>query len=199
MARKIIPEKVEEAKDRIIHAALDVIIEDGLAQCTLTKVAAKAGITKAAIYWYFAGKDEMLYHMAASFRKTFIESAKLLASQPIPLAQKLEALILSLEEDEAHKKCFLPVKVFIELYSAEHEIKETIREIYTEYIGIIEGIFTEAIRKNELKISLPAASLARMLMVVLDGCTIQDEIMDRPHIDYQEVYRLFAVFVRNLG
>ena len=195
MARKIVPEKVEEAKARIIYAALDVIIEDGLSKCTLAKVAAKAGITKAAIYWYFADKEAMLYYMASSFRKTFIESAYQIAAQAIPFKDKIKALILSLEDEDTHKKCFLPVKVFIELYSVEHEIKQIIREIYTEYIDIIEEIFADAIEKGEIKANIPTDSLANLLMAVLDGCTIQDEIKGRPHIDYQGVYQLFMAFI----
>ena len=197
MARKIIPEKVEEAKEKIIYAALNVIIEDGLTKFTLSKVAGKAGITKAAIYWYFSNKEDLLYYMASSFREAFIESAKQVAAQPISSERKIEALIMSLENDDTHKKCFLPIKIFIELYSADHEIKKIIKDIYTEYIDILQGIFEEAINKKEIKTSVSALSLAKFLMATLDGCTIQDEITESPRMDYQEVFRLFVDFFTN--
>jgi len=195
MPRKIIPEKVEEAKGKIIYAALDVIIEDGLSKFTLTKVANKAGITKAAIYWYFTSKEDLLNYMASSFRESFIESGKQVAAQPISLERKIEGIILSLENDDTQKKCFLPIKVFVELYSSDHEIKNTIKEIYTEYIGILQGIFEKALDKGEIKTSITALSLAKILMALLDGCTIQDEISGNPRTNYKEVHRLFMSFL----
>jgi len=197
MARKAIPEKVEEAKERIINAASDVIIEDGLSRFSLTKVAKKAGITKAAIYWYFPCKEELLNYMASSFRESFVGCAKQVAAQPVSLERKIEMLIMSLEDDDIHKKCFLPIKVFVELYSSDHGIKNTIKEIYSEYIGILQGIFEEAIEKGEVKTTVPASNLAKFLMAILDGCTILNEISGNPRIDYKEVHRLFWLSFAN--
>ena len=199
MPRKIIPEKVEEAKAKIISAALDVIINEGFVKFSLSKVANKAGITKAAIYWYFPSKEELLNEITNSLRTTFISCAKQVAELPISSEQKIKALITSLEDNDTHKGCFLPIKIFIELYSVDHEIKKTIKNSYTEYIEILHGIFEQAIMNGEIDSSFSALTLAKYMMAFLDGCIIQDEMSGSPHIDYKDVYIFFMSLFSKSG
>jgi len=57
---KVVPEYKEDAKRRIIEAAMDVIAERGCERMTIDDVAKKIGVTKGAVYWYFQNKDELL-------------------------------------------------------------------------------------------------------------------------------------------
>jgi AcrR family transcriptional regulator len=196
MARKIVPAKVDEAKEKIISASIDLIISEGFSKFTLSNVAAKVGITKAAIYWYFPSKEEILNVMASSLRTTFIDSAKRIAEQPISPKQKIEALILSLEKSATHKKCFLLIKVFLELYSTDNGIKNIIQKGYKEYLEIIRSIFVEAMENNELRTTISEATLAKLFCAALDGCVIQDELMGGPRLNYKEVRDFYlSVFV----
>jgi AcrR family transcriptional regulator len=58
---KVIPEYKEEAKERIIQAALQVFTEKGYHEATMEDVAQKVGVSRGAIYLYFKNKDEILY------------------------------------------------------------------------------------------------------------------------------------------
>ena len=190
MARKMIPEKVEEAKEKIISATMDLIIKDGFSRLTLAKVAKKAGITKAAIYWYFSSKEALLNVMAASLRTTFIDSAKQMALQPIPPLQKIEALFDALENSEIHKKCLLLIKVFLELYSTDDKTKSVIQDGYKEYIKIIQGIFDEAIKAKKINTAISSIALSRIFMAALDGCTIHNEMFGNQWINFREIKHL---------
>lgn len=48
-------------RDRLSAAAADACVEVGFDAVTLADVAARAGVTPAAVYNHFAGKDELLY------------------------------------------------------------------------------------------------------------------------------------------
>ena len=194
MARKIIPEKVAETKKKIISAALDLIIDDGFSKLTLSNVANKIEMTKAAIYWYYKSKEELLNAMASSLRTAFIDSAKLLALQPISPKYKIKSLIMSLENNDTHTKCFLLIKVFLELNSADNKIKKIIQEGYWEYIKIIEDIICEAIEVGEFQSTISKTTLARLFVAVLDGCIIQDEILGKNKIDCKELENFFMSF-----
>ena len=56
---KVVPEYKEDAKRRIVEAAMDVIAEHGCDGMTIDDVAKKIGVTKGAVYWYFASKEEL--------------------------------------------------------------------------------------------------------------------------------------------
>ena len=193
MARKVVPEKVEEAKEKIISATMDLIIQDGFSKLTLANVAKKAGITKAAIYWYFSSKEELLNAMVFSLRATFIDSTKQMALQPIPAKQKVEAFFGALENNEVHRKCLLLVKVFLELCSTSDETKTIIQAGYKEYIEIIQGIFDEAIMAREIKFEISSTTLSKILIAALDGCTIHNEMFGGQWIDFKEVQKLFSL------
>jgi AcrR family transcriptional regulator len=57
---KVVPAYKEEAKERIIQAALQVYAEKGPYDATMEDVAKKLGVTKGALYLYFKSKDELL-------------------------------------------------------------------------------------------------------------------------------------------
>jgi len=60
---KVVPQYKEEAKERIIQAALDVYAEKGPYEATMDDVAKKLGVSKGALYLYFKSKDELLYEI----------------------------------------------------------------------------------------------------------------------------------------
>jgi len=191
MARKVVPEKVEEAREKIISATMDLIIEDGFSKLNLSNVASKVGITKAAIYWYFSSKEELVHVVASSYRTKFIDSAKQIASLNISPKQKIEAYLNALEHDEARQKCFLLIKVFLEVYATNDEIMAMIQAGYKEYMEIVQEIFDEAIRIGEIQTELSSQTLAKLLAAILDGCTIHNEMLGGNWLDFGEVKRFY--------
>jgi len=195
MARKIIPEKVEEAKEKIIYATMDLIIQDGFSKLSLSNVAKKVGITKAAIYWYFSSKEELINIMASSLKATFIDSTKQIALQSVSPKQKIKAFFNALKNDEMHKKCILLIKVFLELYSTDDETKATIQNGYKEYIGIVQKIFDEAIKAGEIKIKMPSLVLSKLLVAAIDGCIVHNEMFGANWIDFENVRSFYMSLV----
>ncbi len=56
---RVVPEYKEEARTRILTAANHVFGEKGYRQATMDDVAKKLGVSKGALYLYFAGKEEL--------------------------------------------------------------------------------------------------------------------------------------------
>ena len=75
---KVVPEYKEDAKRRIIEAAMDVIAERGCDQMTIDDVAKKIGVTKGAVYWYFKSKEDLVAAVLNKFQsdieRTIFES-----------------------------------------------------------------------------------------------------------------------------
>src|SRR5713226_916383 len=56
---RVVPEYKVEAKTRILEAANQVFGEKGYRQATMDDVAKKLGVSKGALYLYFASKEEL--------------------------------------------------------------------------------------------------------------------------------------------
>ena len=53
----------EQVREEILAAAREVVLSEGLAGLTLTAVARSLGLTKAALYHYFASKGELVFEL----------------------------------------------------------------------------------------------------------------------------------------
>ncbi|HZD12823.1 MAG TPA: TetR/AcrR family transcriptional regulator, partial [Candidatus Binatus sp.] len=56
---RVVPEYKEEARNRIVSIASQVFTEKGYRQSTMEDVAKKMGVSKGALYLYFASKEEL--------------------------------------------------------------------------------------------------------------------------------------------
>lgn len=59
MARKC-KEDAEKTRLAVLESALDVFCEKGYAKTTFDEIAARAGFTKGAVYWYFRNKADLI-------------------------------------------------------------------------------------------------------------------------------------------
>ncbi len=59
MARKC-KEDAEKTRQAVLESALDVFAEKGYAKATFDEIAARAGFTKGAVYWYFRNKADLV-------------------------------------------------------------------------------------------------------------------------------------------
>lgn len=84
---KVLPEYKEEAKKRIICAALEVMGKKGYTNTTMDDIAVHLGVSKGAIYQYFHSRDELL----AAFVKKMHEQNLNTAMRVFPKAAPLDA------------------------------------------------------------------------------------------------------------
>jgi AcrR family transcriptional regulator len=57
---KVVPQYTDDAKRRIVQAAMEAMAERGYDNVTVDDVARKIGVTKGAVYWYFRSKSVLL-------------------------------------------------------------------------------------------------------------------------------------------
>lgn len=83
--RRRSPTEVSEARDALLDAAYDLMLEEGYAAVTSRKVAARAGVNVGLVYYYFAHMDDLLLSLFRRGADRSLEhQAKVLASdQPL--------------------------------------------------------------------------------------------------------------------
>ena len=88
MARKC-KEDAEKTRQAVIESALDVFSEKGYAKATFDEIAARAGFTKGAVYWYFRNKADLV----AALIVEYMERKRQELAQNIPEGDTLEDLL----------------------------------------------------------------------------------------------------------
>ncbi len=88
MARKS-KEEAEKTRQAVIDAALDVFSEKGYAKATFDEIAARAGFTKGAVYWYFRNKADLVVALIGEY----MERKRLELMPSIPEGDTLDDLL----------------------------------------------------------------------------------------------------------
>ncbi|MFE0026685.1 TetR/AcrR family transcriptional regulator [Amycolatopsis sp. NPDC059021] len=90
------PGAEDEARRRIVKAAIACIDRAGLAKTSLSHVAAEAGVTRQTVYRYFAGLPEILRAVAHAGAEEFAERMRShLASFDSPVEVAVESVVFA--------------------------------------------------------------------------------------------------------
>jgi AcrR family transcriptional regulator len=86
---------MNDTRDRILAAALDLFIEQGYEKTSLREIAEQVGVTKAALYYHFASKEEIFRTLMEPFSAVQGQALELLRSHPTleEWGKGLEALV----------------------------------------------------------------------------------------------------------
>ena len=71
MARQVV--RRDQAKRRLLDAALDVFGEKGFSESSLEEVAQRAGVSRGLIYHHFGSKDSLLLELHHELHRTLLE------------------------------------------------------------------------------------------------------------------------------
>jgi|GEM_PF-238534 len=94
-------------RDRILDVALDLFIEKGFDKTSLREIAERLGFSKAALYYHFASKDDILMALHLRLHDLGAVAIERLGSQPAGI-DSWRALLTSLVDDMmANRKIFV--------------------------------------------------------------------------------------------
>jgi AcrR family transcriptional regulator len=132
-----VPTTAEEAneapqastRERILDAALDLFIEKGFDGASLREIAEQLGFTKAALYYHFASKDDILMALHMRFHEFGREALSQMGDEPVTLATWATLMGQLVDQMLAQRKIFLMhernqaalEKLHSEQHDAEHD------------------------------------------------------------------------------
>lgn len=77
-----VSESVGDTRDRILDIALDLFIEQGFDKTSLRQIAERLGYSKAAVYYHFASKNDILYALHMRVHALGRDALSRLGEQP---------------------------------------------------------------------------------------------------------------------
>jgi AcrR family transcriptional regulator len=132
---------VPSTRDRILDAALDLFIDQGFDGTSLREIAERLGITKAALYYHFESKDDILMALHMRLHALGRDTFSKLGDGPVTLEQWRATIDEVLDTLPAQRKVFLlhernqaaMEKLHREAHSAEHmDMQEQFRKVLAD-------------------------------------------------------------------
>ncbi len=162
----------EDTRHRILSAARRVFAAKGYAGASLDEVAADAGLTKGAIYWYFASKSEVLLTLMEESRKRqthtlpatirrWTEADDQAAAFTAVLKEQME---LCLRHQEWPR---LLVEFLAE--SRDPQVRERFQALTRKRMEIIAEVIAQAQQRQLLRTDVDPFVVAVLLTNLLDG------------------------------
>ena len=150
-----------------------MLLEQGLAQTTVRRVAKKAGYTTGALVHYFKDKDDLIRH-ALEANGVNVRERMVAAKEA---SQGREALIGVLREAlPVSKNSRSSWRIWLALwYHAEESaaMRKEERRKYREWIGRISEVLQESVEIGELPDSINIEDEAKSLVALIDGLGVQ--------------------------
>lgn len=152
----------EETRRRLYHAALEIFCRDGVANCRIEDIAQIAQVSRAAFYFHFPSKDDVL--------------AELLKESETPVAEAVEGLPDSATLDQVFDALITTManfwsegqrgKLLIEIFGVVMRRTEVLNDRDAEVVRAAMGQrFEKAAQRGELSNAIPSGVLCDFYLV----------------------------------
>jgi AcrR family transcriptional regulator len=143
---------MNDTRDRILQISLDHFIEQGYENVSLREIAEHVGVTKAALYYYFASKEEILRTLIQPFLGLEDRLRGMLDREPTreSWAEELAAFI----------KWILPQRKIFELVESNHTALQSLARDHED--SDLHGVMHDRLGAMLSDESLPLTDRVRM-------------------------------------
>jgi len=185
-------EKKHEKRKIIAQSTCKLFIEKGYSNITISELARVAGIGKGTIYEYFTNKEDIIFELMATLQDEYDLKLYKKLTTTESLKEKVVFLFdIFLGTDEKVKTQRLIYKEFLSIYIHKKttEMNKYNQNMMDKYKDILENMFKEAIKKNE--ISEIALVFIPSIFATFQGFFIMDE---EKTVIYDYIENLFKLF-----
>jgi AcrR family transcriptional regulator len=153
-------------KQRLVSAAADVFANDGFGAASLNDVTGAAKATKGALYFHFAGKDDLAATIVAEYLAPWpARIAAIRAAAPSPLA----ALVALTYEVAASLREEPVTRAGLRLCLDRDAIDAEIPDPFGCWISVFQELLAEARRDGTLRSGVTPAPAARVIVAGFFG------------------------------
>ena len=168
-------EEAALTRGAIVEAALACFDARGIAQATLDQIAARAGVTKGAVYHHFRGKGEILHEIRESVSLPLLDTADttLLARGARPALERIEAFLVgvidSVESCARTRRALGVMQFKCEYVGDLHGELASMRRKHRHLLEAFEGAYRQARADGTLRAGLTPELAALETSLFLNG------------------------------
>ena len=142
----------EDLEKKIIEAAKELFIENGFAETSMSDIAAKVGINRPALHYYFRTKDKMFQAVFGNIILSFIPKIHdIIIQQDKPVSESIGEIVDAYYKVFTENPC-LPLFMVREMHRDMNHLSTTIKELRLEqYLHKIMDVLQEEMNDGRLK------------------------------------------------
>ena len=176
----------EEKRRSIALSSKSLLLEHGIKNITISKIAECAGVGKGTIYEYFSNKEDIVFEIISVFIAEHEKRLHELIDEDISTKEKIKRSLSLLYSDAYYEKQLSIYREFlaISLTSNVVEMIEFSRACRERFLTILDEIIDEAVIKGEIKSE--ARDMVGMLHTYSVGMVVESKVDDidaKMHID----------------
>jgi AcrR family transcriptional regulator len=189
-----------EAREELLAAALRVFARRGYREAGVDEIAAEAGYSKGALYWHFAGKEELLTALLEErIDAPLRDRVALLASAPPERDMSVEATREFARQLDQERDALLLEREYWSLAIRDPELRARYAERQTELRdSLATALEARARHLGTPHLTMPAEDVARIVMGIIGGLAV-DELVEpgsvRPELLGEALALLYAGLV----
>ena len=164
MARKC-KEDAEKTRQAVLESALDVFSEKGYAKATFDEIAARAGFTKGAVYWYFRNKADLVAALIIEYVGRKREELMPNVPEGNTLENLLEYFVLWADAGEKD----LRFSRFNRFIMCQMEWSEAVIDRVDRALALTNQVLVELKAKNELRDDLDINMIQHIIVATYMG------------------------------
>lgn len=183
--------EINQRKQRIIDAAIEVLKENSIEETTVRKIAIKAGLTTGALYHHYNNKDEILFDvitqslqfthkMVEEVRSDKKDGERLLSEIVSNVARRLSKV----DEQKLH------ILLLTDVIARNREVKDKYQTNYTEIISNTANLFAKAFG---IENDIYKRAIASILIAAIDGFALQQALGVLPE-EQDKMIKIFNSF-----
>lgn len=163
---------MNDKKDRIYQAAIEVFAHHGFENTTVDEIAQKAKIAKGTIYYHFKSKDDIFLGIIQQGIKKFSDLlSKTVKKSSDPVEQLSHIIICSYDFFEKYQK-FMRV-LLTEFWRFKSHWKQDTNKLQDPYVSIIAGVIKKGKEQGVFKMSLNEDAIAITLFGFISTATLE--------------------------
>ncbi len=143
----------EEKRRSIALSSRELLLEHGIKNITISKIAECAGVGKGTIYEYFSNKEDIVFEIISVFIAEHEKKLYALIDEDISTKDKIRKLLTMLYDSADAEKQLSIYREFlaISLTSDVEEMLEFSQACRVRFMTILDRIINDAIEKGEIK------------------------------------------------
>lgn len=179
-----------ETRQRILDSARHIFAEHGYAAANLDSIAAKAGMTKGAVYWHFSSKQDLFFGLLQSeleqMQALLPREARHLTetdSDPADTAARMLRSRFPVQGSDVGS-----AYLFFEFLTASRdpEVKQQLQAAYTRIWDLAEAHIVQLQQEGIIAPDVPSENLAIMLQSLIHGI-LASWIIDPNRIEFDRI------------
>ena len=166
------PDVSEERMGQILGAAEKVFARSGFHTSSMDDIVEESGLSKGAVYWYFASKDDLIAALAERIFDRELRGLKALVTLDAPATDRLLIATRGVADDiERISKLASVAFEFYAVASRQKRVRRFLREYFAGYRKLLAAIIKQGVDYGEFR-EVDPRETAITLIALYEGLTL---------------------------